>query len=77
MRGLSPTNLDYMHAPLRRCVAGHEIPPRVVGRLPLGHVRELLDKLDDQALREWCAGQAVEHGWSWVSMAGAGDDHGS
>jgi predicted nuclease of restriction endonuclease-like (RecB) superfamily len=38
MRGLSPTNLDYM----RRFAAawpGVGIPPQVVGRLPWGHVR--------------------------------------
>jgi predicted nuclease of restriction endonuclease-like (RecB) superfamily len=68
MRGLSPTNLDYM----RRFAAawpGVEIPPQLVGRLPWGHVRELLDKLDTSTAREWYAGQAVEHGWSRAVLA--------
>lgn len=35
-----------------------------VGRLPWGHVTVLLDKLDDQALRDWYGRQAAAHGWS-------------
>jgi predicted nuclease of restriction endonuclease-like (RecB) superfamily len=68
MRGLSPTNLDYM----RRFAAAWpdiEIPPQVVGRLPWGYVRELLDKLDDPATRERYASQAVEQGWSRAVLA--------
>jgi len=33
-----------------------------VGRLPWGHITVLLDKLNDQAERDWYA--AAEHGWS-------------
>jgi predicted nuclease of restriction endonuclease-like (RecB) superfamily len=35
-----------------------------VGQLPWGHVRCLLDKLDEPAARLWYAESAVEHGWS-------------
>jgi predicted nuclease of restriction endonuclease-like (RecB) superfamily len=68
MTGLSPRNLRYMRA-LVAAWPGHENVPRVVAHLPWGHNRELIDKLDDPALREWYAGQAVEHGWSRAVLA--------
>ena len=51
MRGLSPGNLDYM----RRLAAAWPEPssPQVVGKIPWGHNRVLLDRLDDRDLREW------------------------
>jgi predicted nuclease of restriction endonuclease-like (RecB) superfamily len=61
--GLSPGNLGYM----RRMAAGWVGEAdclRVVGKLPWGHVRIMLDRLDDPALREWYAREAVEYGWS-------------
>jgi predicted nuclease of restriction endonuclease-like (RecB) superfamily len=45
-------------------VPGHAIVPQLVGQLPWGHNRELLDKLTDRSDREWHAAQAIEHGWS-------------
>ncbi len=41
-----------------------EITQQAVARLPWGHVTVLLDKLDDQAERDWYAAAAVQHGWS-------------
>jgi predicted nuclease of restriction endonuclease-like (RecB) superfamily len=41
-----------------------QIVPQPVGQLPWGHVRCLLDKLDDPAARLWYAQSAVEHGWT-------------
>jgi len=38
--------------------------PQAVAKLPWGHVRCLLDKLDDPAARLWYAQSVVEHGWS-------------
>lgn len=35
-----------------------------MGQLPWGHIRCLLDKLDDATARCWYAGQAIENGWS-------------
>lgn len=37
---------------------------KAVGQLPWGHITVLIDKLDDAALREWYASQAVDNGWS-------------
>jgi len=48
---------------------GHENVPRVVAQLPCGHNRELIDKLDDPALREWYARSAIDHGWSRAVLA--------
>lgn len=63
MKGLSRTNLKYM-----RQMAGawseEAIGQQPVGRLPWGHVTVLLDKLEDQADRDWYAAAAVENGWS-------------
>lgn len=61
MTGLSPRNLRYM-----KTLAGiwPEELPQAVATLPWGHVRLLLDKLDDTEDREWYASGAVEHGWS-------------
>lgn len=61
MKGLSRSNLHYMRA---FAEAWPEIVPQPVGQLPWGHIRELLDKLDDAELRRWYAEQAVGNGWS-------------
>jgi len=63
MTGLSPRNRRYMRSPVAAW-PGHENVPRVVAHLPWGHNRELIDKLDDPALREWYARSAIDHGWS-------------
>ena len=62
MRGFSRSNLHYM-----RSVAEawpDPIVQRSVGQLPWGHVTVLLDRLDEQEVRDWYAGQALERGWS-------------
>ncbi|MEI3867618.1 DUF1016 N-terminal domain-containing protein [Microbacterium sp. CCNWLW134] len=41
-----------------------------VGQLPWGHVVELLTRLEDQRLREWYAGKAVQHTWSRTELIG-------
>jgi predicted nuclease of restriction endonuclease-like (RecB) superfamily len=63
MKGLSRSNLHYMRQ-LAASWRDHEIVPQPVGQLPWGHIRCLLDKLDDSAPRVWYAQQAVEQGWS-------------
>lgn len=35
----------------------------------MGHIVELLDKLEDQELRDWCATEDVAHGWSRPVLA--------
>jgi predicted nuclease of restriction endonuclease-like (RecB) superfamily len=62
MRGLSQRNLVYMRT-FAAAFRG-EITQQPVARLPWGHVTVLLDRLDDQAQREWYAAAAVQHGWS-------------
>jgi predicted nuclease of restriction endonuclease-like (RecB) superfamily len=63
MRGLSRSNLFYMRS-FAAAWPEPAIIQQAVGRLPWGHVTVLLDKLDDQAQRDWYAAAAVEHGWS-------------
>ena len=40
------------------------VSPQPVGKLPWGHVRTLLDQLDDPTLRSWYAERDVGNGWS-------------
>lgn len=61
MKGLSRRNLLYMRA---LAEAWPEWVQQPVAQLPWGHITVLLDRLDDRALREWYAHQAVAHGWS-------------
>ena len=63
MKGFSRSNLHYM----RQLVAAwpdDEVVPQPVGQLPWGHIRCLLDKLDDPSPRLWYAAKAVENSWS-------------
>lgn len=63
MRGLSVRNLEYM----RQFAASwpdSQIAPQAVAQLPWGHIRCLLDRLNDHAAREWYAAKAIEHAWS-------------
>jgi predicted nuclease of restriction endonuclease-like (RecB) superfamily len=62
-QGFSRSNLHYM----RRFAAAwpdDEIVPQAVGQLPWGHIRCLLDKLEESAARTWYAGVVLENGWS-------------
>ncbi len=62
-RGWSSSNLQYM----RGFAAGWpdlEISPQAVGKLPWGHVRALLDRLDTRDDRDWYAAEAAGQGWS-------------
>ena len=54
MTGLSATNLQYMRA-FAAAWTTEPISPQPVGKLPWGHVRTLLDQLDDPNLRDWYA----------------------
>jgi len=63
MRGLSRTNLKYMRQ-MASAWPESAFGPQPVGQLPWGHIRLLLDKLDDQDRRDWYAAQAATQGWS-------------
>jgi len=61
-RGFSPRNLRYMRTFAQSWP--DEVWQQPAAELPWGHVMVLLDKLDDQAERDWYATAAAEHGWS-------------
>lgn len=64
MKGFSRSNLFYMRSFAEAWPDEDSIVQRPVGQLPWGHVIELLDKLDDQELRDWYAAKDAHHGWS-------------
>ncbi|MFE5339698.1 YhcG family protein [Isoptericola sp. NPDC056578] len=59
--GWSRSNLMYMRA---FAESWPENVPQAVGRLPWGHVRVLLDRLDARDQRDWYAERAAVDGWS-------------
>ena len=64
MKGFSPANLRYMR---RFAIAWPDetaIRQHAVGELPWSHIIQLLDKLDDQALRDWYAAKDADHRWA-------------
>lgn len=61
--GFSPRNLKYMRA-LAAAWSEQAFVQRSVAQLPWRHHVALLDKLDDQRLREWYAERATEDGWT-------------
>lgn len=68
-RGWSPTNLKYMRMLAAAWPELDAIGPQVVDHLPWGHVRTLLDKLDNTEEREWYARRCVTDGWSRAILA--------
>lgn len=63
MTGLSATNLQYMRA-FAAAWPTEPISPQAVGKLPWGHIRTLLDQLNDPTLRDWYAERDAVNGWS-------------
>ena len=63
MTGLSATNLQYMRA-FAAAWPTEPISPQAVGKLPWGHIRTLLDQLNDPTLRDWYADRDAVNGWS-------------
>jgi len=63
MSGLSRSNIHYMRQ-MAAAWSESAVVPQPVGQLPWGHVRVLLDKLDERDAREWYALAAVAEGWS-------------
>ncbi|WP_322410459.1 DUF1016 N-terminal domain-containing protein [Microbacterium invictum] len=70
MASLSVENLREMRAFAASWPARSGIVQQPVGQLPWGHVVVLLVRLDDQRLREWYAGKAVQHTWSRAELIG-------
>jgi predicted nuclease of restriction endonuclease-like (RecB) superfamily len=63
VEGFSPRNLKYMRS-LAEAWPDSAIVPQLVALLPWGHLRVLLDRLNDRETREWYLRAAVEYGWS-------------
>lgn len=68
MQGFSRSNLFSMRAFAAAWNERSGIVQQPVGQLPWGHIVQLLEKLDDQELREWYAGKDVEHTWSRAEL---------
>jgi predicted nuclease of restriction endonuclease-like (RecB) superfamily len=62
-KGFSPRNLKYMRA-LAEAYPDFEFVQQVAAQIPWVHNCVLLDKIKDQAEREWYVRQTIEHGWS-------------
>jgi predicted nuclease of restriction endonuclease-like (RecB) superfamily len=62
-RGFSVTSLNYMRAMVAAWGAAEPIPPRLVEELPWGHVRALLDGLDNLDDRNWYGLKTLGEGW--------------
>jgi len=69
MKGFSRRNLLYRRAFASAWQDAIELVQRPVAQLPGGQVIELLDKLDDQELRDWYAAKDAHHGWSRPVLA--------
>jgi predicted nuclease of restriction endonuclease-like (RecB) superfamily len=63
MKGLSRTNLLYMRK-LAKIWTDEEKVQQLVGQIPWGHNIRLLDRVKEQAEREWYIRATIEHGWS-------------
>ena len=61
--GFSPRSLKYMRT-FAEAWPEEEKVQQVAALLPWGHHMVLLDRLKDDALREWYVRAAVEYGWS-------------
>ena len=61
-RGYSTRSLQYMQHLAKAWP--EPIAPQAVAQLPWGHIRTLLDALDDRPTRDFYAALAVQHGWS-------------
>ncbi|MGF0120391.1 MULTISPECIES: DUF1016 N-terminal domain-containing protein [unclassified Pseudoclavibacter] len=64
MKGFSKSNLKYARRLAEAWSSEDRIRQQPVGQLPWSHTIQLLDKLDDQRLRDWYAAQDAHHGWS-------------
>ena len=63
VQGFSPRSLNYMKT-FAEAWADETKVQQVAALLPWGHHMVLLDRIKDDALREWYLRAAVEYGWS-------------
>ncbi len=63
MKGLSTSNLKYMRFFAAEC-PDRQIGQQPADQLPWFHIVTLLTKLEDTALRDWYAGEAIAQSWS-------------
>lgn len=61
--GYSVRNLKYM-AKLAATYPDAEFVQQAVAQIPWGHTVALLDKVPDEATRNWYVEQTIAHGWS-------------
>lgn len=64
MKGFSESNLKYARRLAEAWPSEDLIRQQPVGELPWSHTIQLLDKLNDQRLRDWYAAQDAHQGWS-------------
>ncbi len=64
MKGFSESNLRYARRLAEAWPSEDTVRQQPVGELPWSHTIQLLDKLEDQHLRDWYAAQDAHHGWS-------------
>ena len=67
MKGLSGSNLKYMRYFAEVCPE-LRIGQQAADQLPWFHIILLITRLSDAPEREWYAAQAVQHGWSRVTL---------
>ena len=67
IKGFSSSNLKYMRVFAERCPDGL-IGQQPADQLPWFHIVVLITKLDDPAQREWYAQQAIQQGWSRMTL---------
>lgn len=69
MKGLSRANLFYMRQMAAAWPVEEQFVQQAAGQIPWTHLTLILDKLDDQGLREWYASPDARHGWSRAVLA--------
>ena len=62
-KGFSRRNLHYMRQMAEAWPAPASVP-QAVAQMPWGHLRVLLDKIEEPAARDWYVHQCVAGGWS-------------
>ncbi len=62
-KGCSVRNLKYM-AKFAELYPDEEFVQQVVAQIPWGHNIVIMDKFDDENIREWYIKKSIENGWS-------------
>lgn len=63
IKGFSYRNLKYMRQ-FAKYWSSDAKGPQLVAQIPWGHIRLLLDRVEDPSVRDWYARATAEHGWS-------------